>query len=74
MPKIMVDYDHPPGPDEPTEMDLSYAEMDPDMVAAMARSGDKGAVDFVNAQWEAQQEAEANPGQVKPSVSRPTTA
>jgi hypothetical protein len=48
VPRICIDYDHVPGPDEPTEVELGYDEMDEFIVHAMARSGDQGAIDFIN--------------------------
>lgn len=48
MPTVNVDYDHVPTADEPTEAEMSYEEMGPLAVAALARSGDKDAVAFLN--------------------------
>lgn len=47
-PVILIDYDHVPGPDEPTEMELGYDEMDEFMVHSLARGGDQDAVDYLN--------------------------
>jgi hypothetical protein len=41
------DYDHLPGPDEPTEVDLSCEVVDPVLLEALTRSGDQRAIDFL---------------------------
>jgi hypothetical protein len=46
--KVIVDYDHVPGDDEPTEVDLGYDELPREMVVGLAMSGDHGAIDYLS--------------------------
>lgn len=42
--------DNDPEHDGPTTAEVAYADLDPDDVLELAMQGDKGAVDFINAQ------------------------
>lgn len=45
---LNIDYDHIPGENEPTSIDIPFEELDGETLAALAVVGDQGAIDYIN--------------------------